>query len=146
MMDMSKRLDRFLEPQRSAYAIALEEVRNGRKVSHWMWYIFPQLRGLGESTSAWYYGLEDLDEAKAYLEHPLLGHRLREITRAALALSEKDPMKIFGWPDNMKFRSCMTLFAQVSEDDLFTKALDKFFGGQADSITLELLRRKGSAL
>lgn len=145
-MDMSKCIDRFLEPQRTAYAIALEEIRNGRKVSHWMWYIFPQLRGLGQSNLAWYYGIEDPEEAKAYLAHPVLGQRLREITRAALELTEKDPMKIFGWPDNMKFRSCMTLFAQVSEDDLFARTLKKFFGGQEDSLTLELLKQKGSTL
>lgn len=146
MMDMSKCTDRFLEPQRTSYAIALDEVRNGRKVSHWMWYIFPQLRGLGQSNTAWYYGIEDLQEAKAYLAHPVLGQRLREITQAALDLSETDPMKTFGWPDNMKFRSCMTLFALVSEDDLFTKALGKFFGGQEDPMTLELLKQKGHSL
>lgn len=146
MMDMSKCIDRFIEPQKASYSIALEEVCNGRKVSHWMWYIFPQLRGLGQSNVAWYYGIEDLSEAKVYLEHPILGQRLREITRAALELPEKDPMKIFGWPDNMKFRSCMTLFAQVSEDDLFARALNKFFGGQEDSMTLELLKQKGNTL
>ncbi len=145
-MDMSKCIDRFLEPQKTSYAVALDEVRNGRKVSHWMWYIFPQLRGLGQSNTAWYYGIEDLQEAKAYLAHPVLGQRLREITHAALDLSEKDPMKIFGWPDNMKFRSCMTLFVQVSEDDLFARALNRFFGGQEDSMTLELLKQKGQAL
>lgn len=145
-MDMSKRIDRFLEPQKTSYAVALEEVRNGRKVSHWMWYIFPQLRGLGQSNVAWYYGIEDLIEAKDYLEHPVLGQRLREITQAALELSETNPMKIFGWPDNMKFRSCMTLFARISEDNLFTRALDKFFGGQEDSMTLELLKQKGYSL
>ena len=142
-MDMSKCIDRFLEPQKTAYPDALEEVRNGRKVSHWMWYIFPQLRGLGQSTSAWYYGIEDLSEAKAYLEHPVLGQRLREITQAALEQSEADPRKIFGWPDNMKFHSCMTLFAQIHKDSLFTKALDRFFDGQEDLMTLELLKRKG---
>ena len=145
-MDMSKCIDRFLEPQKTSYAIALEEVRNGRKVSHWMWYIFPQLRGLGQSNVAWYYGIEDLDEAKAYLEHPVLGQRLREITQTALDLSETDPMKVFGWPDNMKLRSCMTLFAQISEDDLFARTLDKFFGSQEDSLTLELLKQKGYSL
>ena len=142
-MDMSKCIERFLEPQKTSYVIALEEVRNGRKVSHWMWYIFPQLRGLGQSNVAWYYGIEDLSEAKVYLAHPILGQRLREITQVALDLFENDPMKIFGWPDHMKFRSCMTLFAQASEDDLFTKALDKFFGGQEDFMTLELLKQKG---
>ena len=141
-MDISKCIDRFLEPQKASYAIALEEVRNGKKVSHWMWYIFPQLRGLGQSNAAWYYGIEDLNEAKAYLDHPILGQRLREITCAVMGLPETDPMKIFGWPDNMKFRSCMTLFAQVSEDDLFEKARDRFFGGYSDPATLALLKQK----
>lgn len=145
-MDMSKCIDRFIEPQKASYTIALEEIQNGRKVSHWMWYIFPQLRGLGQSNVAWYYGIEDLSEANAYLEHPVLGQRLREITQAALNLSETDPIKIFGWPDNMKFRSSMTLFALVSGDDLFAKALDKFFGGQEDFMTLELLKQKGYSL
>ena len=144
-MDMSDCIDRFLEPQRTAYPIALEEIRGGRKSSHWMWYIFPQLRGLGQSTNAWYYGIEDLDEAGAYLAHPVLGRNLREITQAALALPESDPWQIFGWPDTMKFRSSMTLFAQISGDDLFTQALDKFFRGQADSRTLELLKQKGNS-
>lgn len=139
-------IERFIEPQKTSYAIALEEVRNGKKISHWIWYIFPQLRGLGQSNLAWYYGIEDLEEAKAYLAHPVLGQRLREITQAALELSETDPMKVFGWPDNMKLRSCMTLFAQISEDDLFARMLDKFFGGQEDSMTLELLKQKGYSL
>lgn len=140
-MDMSKCIDRFWEPQKTSYAIALEEVRNGRKVSHWMWYIFPQLRGLGQSNVAWYYGIEDLSEAKAYLAHPVLGQRLREITQVALDLAEVDAMKIFGWPDAMKFRSSMTLFAQVSEDDMFDKVLNKFFDGQEDTMTLGMLKK-----
>ncbi len=143
---MAYALDRFITAQRGTFDRALGEIRAGRKHSHWMWYIFPQLRGLGQSNVAWYYGIEDLDEAKAYLEHPVLGQRLREITQTALDLSETDPMKVFGWPDNMKFRSCMTLFAQISEDDLFARALEKFFAGQEDSMTLELLKRKGKAL
>lgn len=141
-MDMPKCINRFLEPQRTAYAIALEEVQSGRKTGHWMWYVFPQLRGLGQSTSAWYYGIENLDEARIYLAHPLLGRRLREITQAILDLPETDIMKIFAWPDNMKFHSCMTLFAQVSEDDLFVQALDKFFDGRENDLTLNLLRQK----
>ena len=139
-------LQRYTEAQKQDFDLALEEVRSGRKRSHWMWYIFPQLRGLGQSNVAWYYGIENLDEAKVYLEHPVLGQRLREITQTALELSETDPMKVFGWPDHMKFRSCMTLFAQISEDDLFAKALDKFFDGQGDSMTLELLKQKGTTL
>ena len=111
-----------------------------------MWYIFPQLWGLGQSNVAWYYGIEDLSEAKAYLEHPVLSRQLREITKTVLNLSETDPMKIFGWPDSMKFRSCMTLFAQVSKDDLYARVLEKFFGGQEDNLTLELLKQKGTTL
>lgn len=141
MNDM-KSIDRFVEAQEAAYDIALEEVCKGRKVSHWMWYIFPQLRGLGKSTYAWYYGIADLAEAKAYLEHPVLGARLRQITQAALGLPETDPVKIFGRIDSVKFRSCMTLFAQVSEDDLFARALEKFFAGKVDAVTL---RELGSA-
>lgn len=140
-MDMSKCIDRFLEPQKTAYPVALEEVRNGRKGSHWMWYIFPQLRGLGQSTAAWYYGIADLQEASAYLAHPVLGGHLREITQASLELPESDPTKLFGWPDNMKFHSCMTLFAMVSGDDLFIRALNKFFDGQKDSLTMGMLKR-----
>lgn len=145
-MELSKCLERFMKPQESAYPVALAEIRGGKKVSHWMWYIFPQLRGLGQSNLAWYYGIEDLAEAKAYLEHPVLGRRLREITRAALELPESDPMKIFGWQDQMKLRSCLTLFVQVSEGDLFVRALDKFFGGQQDFMTLERLRQEGEVL
>jgi len=144
MVDISKCIDRFLEPQKTSYAIALEEVRNGKKIGHWMWYIFPQLRGLGQSTTAWYYGIEDLCEAKAYLEHPILGQRLREITQMLLNLHETDPVKIFGWPDNVKLRSSMTLFTQISEDDLFSRVLNQFFDGQEDFMTLELLKQKGN--
>lgn len=141
-MDMSKRVDRFFASQESGYPEALAEVRNGSKEGHWMWFIFPQLRGLGQSTMAWYYGIEDLQEAREYLQHPVLGQRLREITQALLDRPETDPVKIFGWTDSMKLRSCMTLFAQVSGDDLFTRVLDKFYGGQEDRVTLELLGRK----
>ena len=132
-------MERFLKAQETDYALALEEVRRGSKESHWMWYIFPQLRGLGRSTMAWHYGIRDLEEARAYLAHPILGKRLREITRAALELPGNNARAIFGSPDHMKFRSCMTLFDQVSGDDLFRKALDKFFGGTADPRTMELL-------
>lgn len=116
--------------------------RRKKAPGHWMWYVFPQLRGLGQSTSAWYYGIENLDEARIYLAHPLLGRRLREITQAILDLPETDIMKIFAWPDNMKFHSCMTLFAQVSEDDLFVQTLDKFFDDRENDLTLNLLRQK----
>ncbi|MBR2047846.1 MAG: DUF1810 domain-containing protein [Oscillospiraceae bacterium] len=141
MAERSKSVDRFLEPQKSGYPTALAEIRNGRKSSHWMWYIFPQLRGLGRSHMARYYGIEDLAEARVYLNHPVLGQRLREITRVLLELPESDPGKIFGWPDDLKLCSCMTLFAQVSEDDLFEQVLWKYFDGRADTVTIHLLRK-----
>lgn len=141
-MDESGRLDRFLRQQDADYPAALAEVRRGRKESHWMWYIFPQLRGLGRSTMAWYYGIEDLREAGDYLAHPVLGQRLREITRAAVECGETDAAMLFGRPDDMKFRSCMTLFAQASGDDLFDRALERFFDGRPDPVTLQLLRQK----
>lgn len=136
-------MHRFLEPVMADYATALGEIRNGRKEGHWMWYLFPQLRGLGESTMAWHYGIEDLAEARAYLEHPVLGECLLELTRAVLELPEHNVQRIFGWPDHMKFRSCMTLFAQVSQDDVFIRALEKFFDGEEDPLTLERLRKNG---
>ena len=141
-MDESGNLNRFLQQQDADYPAALAEIRRGRKESHWMWYIFPQLRGLGQSTVAWYYGIADLGEARDYLAHPVLGPRLREITRAALESGETNAVRLFGRPDNMKFRSCMTLFAQVSGDDLFDRALERFFDGQPDRMTLQLLQKK----
>lgn len=141
-MDESGNLNRFLQQQDADYPTALAQVRSGRKESHWMWYIFPQLRGLGQSTVAWYYGIADLGEARDYLAHPVLGPRLREITRAALESGETNAALLFGRPDNMKFRSCMTLFAQVSGDDLFDRALERFFDGQPDRMTLQLLQKK----
>jgi uncharacterized protein (DUF1810 family) len=141
-MDQSHSIERFAKPQESDYTTALAEIRSGRKRSHWMWYIFPQLRGLGASSTSWYYGIEDLEEAEAYLMHPVFGSRLCEITQAALDLPEHDAYRIFGSPDHMKFHSCMTLFSQVSEEDLFKQALEKFFGGLEDEQTLELLEKQ----
>ena len=143
-MDESGNLSRFLQQQDADYPAALAQIRRGRKESHWMWYIFPQLRGLGQSTMAWCYGIADLREARAYLEHPVLGRRLREITQVALECGETNAVRLFGWPDSMKFRSCMTLFAQVSGDDLFDRALERFFDGQPDRMTLQLLQEKES--
>lgn len=140
-MDNWRSLERFFSAQETDYAVALEEVRRGSKESHWMWYIFPQLRSLGQSNMSWFFGIEDLEEARAYLEHPVLGSRLREITQAALDLPGCNARAIFGSPDHMKLRSCMTLFNLVSEDDLFQKVLDKFYGGQLDPRTMELSKR-----
>lgn len=128
-------MERFLAPQETAYPRALEEVRNGKKSTHWMWYIFPQLHGLGQSTMASYYGIKDRDEAKAYLAHPVLGQRLREITRELLKQPETNPVKIFGFLDNLKLCSCMTLFWLVSGEQIFMDVLDQFFDGNLDPVT-----------
>jgi len=134
------KLSRFVQAQATQYACALHEIQNGRKQSHWMWYIFPQLRGLGHSGMAYTYGIENLEEARAYLSHPVLGQRLIEITRALLSLNENDPGKVMGYPDNLKLRSCMTLFAQIEgEDPVFEAVIDKYYGGKQDERTLVLL-------
>ena len=138
---MSDKLTRFLGPQERDYPTALEEIRRGRKDSHWMWYIFPQLRGLGHSNMAWHYGIEDLEEARAYLAHPVLGKRLLEITGALLEQRESDPVRIFGWTDSLKLRSCLTLFSAAGGGEVFDRALERFYAGQRDGNTLELLKR-----
>ena len=131
-------LERFVVAQERIYPRALEEVRNGKKLTHWIWYIFPQLKGLGHSNKSIYYGLDGIEEARAYLAHPILGARLREITTAVLQ-SEKSADEIFGGIDTIKLRSCMTLFNEVADDDLFGRVLLKCFEGKSDSKTLELL-------
>jgi len=134
-------LKRFVDAQARVYEIALDEIENGRKRSHWMWFVFPQLRGLGRSSTAQIYGLGSLDEARAYLAHPLLGPRLRECTEAALEHSGKPLVDIFGSPDDLKFRSSMTLFAHAAGPDepLFQAALQHLCGGKPDQATLTLL-------
>jgi len=137
---MTDTLDRFLEAQEHTYSTALREIRAGQKESHWMWFIFPQMRGLGRSGMAYIYGIADCAEAEAYLAHPVLSARLYEITEALLSLDESDPNAIFGGIDAMKLRSSMTLFAAVGEEDsVFHQALAKFFSGRMDQKTLELL-------
>lgn len=131
-------LERFVVAQERMYPRALEEVRNGRKMTHWIWYIFPQLKGLGHSNNSQYYGLNGIEEARAYLAHPILGARLREITAVVLE-ADKDVEEIFGVIDTIKLRSCMTLFAEIDETDLFTKVLEKYFEGEKDKKTLQLL-------
>lgn len=134
-------LQRFEDAHRQDYETALAEIRRGRKTSHWMWYIFPQLKGLGYSPTAQYYGIENLAEAEAFLSHPVLGVHLVEISRALLALETNNADLVFGYPDNLKLRSSMTLFAQIREaDPVFGQVLDKFFEGKPDQRTLELLK------
>ena len=134
-------LERFIRAQETDYRTALTEIRNGRKRSHWMWYIFPQIAGLWFSSTSKYYALKDLGEAKAYLDDETLGKRLMEISGALLNLEISDAAKIFGTPDDMKLRSSMTLFSRVKgADPVFQKVLDKFFGGLSDEKTVRLLR------
>ena len=132
-------LERFVQAQELMYLMALDEVRNGRKRGHWIWYIFPQLKGLGMSENSQYYGINGIEEARAYLQHPVLGARLREITTAFLELVGKNAQEVFGHLDAMKVCSCMTLFNEVSDDDLFRKVLDCYYNGVADDRTLEML-------
>lgn len=129
-------LERFVDAQRAVYPDVLAELRSGRKTSHWMWFVFPQLRGLGLSATAQYYGIEGVAEARAYLAHPVLGPRLRECVELALTLQGRSAHAIFGSPDDMKFRSSLTLFAVASRDPLFQRALDRYFDGQPDPLTL----------
>ena len=141
-MNPSVNLERFLGAQQTAYEEALAQIRQGRKTGHWMWFVFPQLRGLGQSTTAWYYGIENLEEVGSYLAHPVLGQRLREITGVLLTLPTNDPEEIFGWTDSMKLRSSMTLFYLASGEDVFTQVLQKYYGGIQDPLTLQLLTKR----
>ena len=133
-------LDRFLDAQRGDYAAALAEVRRGPQTSHWMWYIFPQIAGLGQSSTARYYSIRDLEEAREYYAHPVLGQRLREISGALLVLRGSDPVAVFGGIDSMKLKSSMTLFSLAAPDDpVFQQVLDKYYGGEQDALTLRIL-------
>lgn len=133
-------LNRFLQAQEDDYARALSEIRGGRKRSHWMWYIFPQYDGLGFSPTSRHYAIRSLAEARAYLGHPVLGPRLLECAEAALAVDARLASEVFGSPDDMKLRSCATLFALVSPaGSVFERLLDKYFKGERDDRTLGLL-------
>lgn len=133
-------LQRFVDAQEPVYDQVLRELRAGRKTSHWMWFIFPQIAGLGHSSTSRYYAISGREEAEAYLAHPLLGARLRECTSLVNAVQGRSAHQIFGSPDDLKFRSCMTLFAECAEDGaVFRAALEKYFGGEKDPLTLERL-------
>lgn len=139
-MAANDHLKRFLDAQENSYPTALAEIKSGKKRSHWMWYVFPQIQGLGLSETSKHYAIKDAAEAAAYLAHPVLGHRLLEISRALLALPGSDAHAIFGSPDDVKLHSSMTLFATVpGADTVFSSVLDKFFNGQRDSRTLREL-------
>ena len=134
-------LARFIGAQQRIYEKALAEIRNGYKQTHWMWFIFPQIDGLAESFTSEIYAIKSLDEANAYLAHPILGFRLIECTDAVLGIEGKTASDIFWHPDDMKLKSCMTLFACVSaEASIFKRVLDKYYQGQTDEKTLQMLR------
>ena len=136
-------LGRFKTAQESDYKIALSEIRNGRKVSHWMWYIFPQMKQLGISPTAQYYGIGSLDEAKAYIADNELRQHLIEISEALLALESNNASQILGYPDDMKLKSSMTLFMLAAPDiSVFQAVLDKFYGGEPDKKTIELINNQ----
>lgn len=132
-------LERFVLAQDSVYQDVISELRAGNKMSHWMWFIFPQIRGLGRSPVSIEYAISGRDEARAYLQHAILGARLKECTNLVLQVEGRSAAEIFGSPDDMKFRSCMTLFSQISDDDTFKKALQKYFAGVPDQLTLDRL-------
>jgi uncharacterized protein (DUF1810 family) len=133
-------LSRFLRAQEGDYERALAEIRSGRKRTHWMWYVFPQFAGLGFSPTSQHYAIQSVEEAKAYLEHPVLGPRLRECAEAVLGVEGRSAAAIFGSPDDLKLRSCATLFASVSpRGSVFDRLLEKYHGGERDDKTLRLL-------
>jgi len=135
-------LNRFVQAQEQVYPQALSEIKRGHKRSHWMWFIFPQIDGLGSSSTAKFYAIKSKDEAKAYLNHPLLGRRLVECAEVLLKLQGKSAEEIFGYPDDLKLRSSVTLFASVSEpDSVFSRVLDQYYGSQPDARTRELLKQ-----
>ena len=135
-------LHRFLDAQAHVYNTVLAELRSGRKSSHWIWFIFPQIKGLGRSAMAQQFAITSLDETKAYLLHPVLGPRLKEYTQLVLDVNGRSAEEIFGHPDHLKFRSCMTLLMTATTDNaLFKKALLKYFDGHPDQLTINVLAR-----
>lgn len=141
-MSKEYELKRFVDAQQLSYAWALREMQRGRKQTHWMWYIFPQLRGLGRSYNSQYYGIADIQEARAYLAHPVLGTRLRELCAVILSLEGNDPRALMGSPDDKKLQSSMTLFANATEDnEVFLAVLEKYYGGAQDGYTLRILNK-----
>jgi uncharacterized protein (DUF1810 family) len=142
MTDMNDpyNLLRFVSAQDPVYEHVCAELRAGRKESHWIWFIFPQLKGLGHSSMASKFGISSREEAEAYLKHSILGPRLKECTQLVNLIEGRSIDQIFGYPDNLKFRSSMTLFAQVeSDNEIFGNALQKYFGGEADRLTLDIV-------
>ena len=133
-------LDRFIRAQEYNYSDALKEIKNGKKISHWMWYVFPQIKGLGKSDTAKWYAIKDLQEARDYLNNEILSNRLEQVCKALLDLDCNDVYKIFGSPDDMKLKSSMTLFEIAApENKIFKRVLDKYFNGERDQKTIEII-------
>ena len=145
-MKLETDINRFIEAQEipyfCGYKHALEEVKNGKKTNHWIWYIFPQLRCLGRSSRAHYYGIADRAEAERYLNHQILGSRIREITEALLAHRDKTALEIFGEIDAIKVRSCMTMFDYLSPCDIFCEVLDSFYESERCELTLKVMQQE----
>ena len=133
-------VERFIDAQKADYDIAFREISNGKKRNHYMWYIFPQVKGLGRSSTAKYYGIDGLDEAREYMENEYLGNNLIAISNELLKLETNDPVEIFGDIDSKKLRSSMTLFELVSDNDVFSLVLEKYFDGKRNQITLDLMK------
>jgi uncharacterized protein (DUF1810 family) len=141
MADNPFDLNRFVDAQASVIDVVLAELRRGRKQSHWMWFVFPQIAGLGSSAMSQRYAIGSIEEARAYLAHPVLGDRLRECVELVLEVEDRSAHQIFGSPDDMKFRSSLTLFAEALGEEVFLRALDRFFEGSPDPATLKILNR-----
>jgi uncharacterized protein (DUF1810 family) len=139
--DDSFNLNRFISAQDKVYNRVLAELKSGQKRSHWMWYIFPQLDGLAQSTTSKYYAIKSSSEAIAYLNHPVLGVRILECANTILEIEGKTVSEIFGYPDDLKFKSSMTLFSDVASDSVFVRVLDKYFQSERDDRTLQLLEK-----
>lgn len=139
---MKRNLNRFLKPQEQEFKVALSQIKSGRKIGHWMWYIFPQFEGLGFSETSKFYAIQDLEEAREFLNHPILGANLKQICNTLLQLEESNALKIMGSPDDKKLKSSMTLFTVVAKKDetVFQKVLNKYFNGEGDDKTLQLLK------
>jgi len=136
-------LEKFIKAQQHDFDVALSEIKNGRKQSHWMWYIFPQIHGLGFSETSKFYSIKSIEEAEAFLNDPVLGPRLIEISNALLGLNKKDANKVFGSPDDLKLQSSMTLFSSLSNSNpVFQQVLDQYFGGKKDKKTLQILNEE----
>ena len=142
IMSSEYNLERFIEAQKTSFEIALSEIKMGRKKSHWMWYIFPQVQGLGFSETSKFYAIKNIDEARAFLDHPLLGERLLRICNELLNLQSNNAHNILGSPDDLKLQSSMTLFSSLNINPVFQKVLEKFFSGIEDDKTLEKIGRK----